>query len=532
MELECEAAWAEFKRQRSWQEPAVQQTDHVLSRIVQALRPSAVQWRERQAVIERVRSVLAGMPDFQPRYGDQAPPEQCLAQLHVFGSFCSGLYHKASDLDLTIIGRWRNRHGTLLDMHAMSSADLADMLHRIRRALIARGVAGTADPSNQPMVINARVPLVMFADAASGVAVDISVCNHAGAFKSSGVAVDISVCNHAGAFKSRFTEQLVAFDERFEALYRLVKLWAEVHGLNEPKMGTLNSWSLTQMVIFHLQSCRPAILPPLWLLFHNEPPQGPRPLEQQQQQQQGVSQSPGNSRSRRQAQQSLMRSGAPYPLLRLCQQQRARYQPIYNAASGSSSSSSSSSGGCWQQGLAELLAGFFVRFGAVLELWLEQGRHRELRMSTWLGKWHDGGPQWQHEYLAAFEDPFDAADNTARTLGTAERHDGGCWKLQQQLASARSTCTHLSSSTDVDSLLLALFDSTAGEVLQQSFDPISKLMLQQQQQRVNKQRQQRQAVQPQQQQQSGTAQPPRPQVFLGTSFGSCEDAEIEAQRGG
>jgi DNA polymerase sigma len=27
-----------------------------------------------------------------------------------------------------------------------------------------------------------------------------------------------------------------------------VKLWAEVHGLNEPKMGTLNSWSLTQMV--------------------------------------------------------------------------------------------------------------------------------------------------------------------------------------------------------------------------------------------------------------------------------------------
>jgi hypothetical protein len=66
----------------------------------------------------------------------------------------------------------------------MSSADLADMLHRIRRALISRGVADTTDPSNQPMVINARVPLVMFADAASGVAVDISVCNHCGAFKS------------------------------------------------------------------------------------------------------------------------------------------------------------------------------------------------------------------------------------------------------------------------------------------------------------------------------------------------------------
>jgi hypothetical protein len=66
----------------------------------------------------------------------------------------------------------------------MSSNDLADMLHRIKRALIARGVADTADPCSQPMVINARVPLVVFADAATGVAVDISVCNHCGTFKS------------------------------------------------------------------------------------------------------------------------------------------------------------------------------------------------------------------------------------------------------------------------------------------------------------------------------------------------------------
>jgi hypothetical protein len=132
-------------------------------------------------------------------------------------------------------------------------------------------------------------------------------------------------------------------------------------------------------VIFHLQSCRPAILPPLWLLFHNEPPHGPRPLEQQQQQQRSVSQPPGNrsssssSSNRRQAQQSLMRSGAPYTLLQVCQQQRARYQGYYNTSSGSSSSGGSSS---WQQGLAELLAGFFVRFREVMVQWLEQGRHR------------------------------------------------------------------------------------------------------------------------------------------------------------
>jgi hypothetical protein len=46
---------------------------------------------------------------------------------------------------------------------------------------------------------------------------------------------------------------------------------------------------------------------------------------------------------------------------------------------------------------------------------------RQQKMCTWLGRWHEGGALWQHDYLAAFEDPFDAADNTARTLGTAVR---------------------------------------------------------------------------------------------------------------
>lgn len=34
-----------------------------------------------------------------------------------------------------------------------------------------------------------------------------------------------------------------------------VKLWAETHGLNEPKAGTLNSWSITQMVGVDSRDC-------------------------------------------------------------------------------------------------------------------------------------------------------------------------------------------------------------------------------------------------------------------------------------
>jgi hypothetical protein len=39
-------------------------------------------------------------------------------------------------------------------------------------------------------------------------------------------------------------------------------------------------------------------------------------------------------------------------------------------------------------------------------------------MSTWLGRWHQGGCCWRQDYLVRFEDPFQSADNTARTLGT------------------------------------------------------------------------------------------------------------------
>lgn len=39
-----------------------------------------------------------------------------------------------------------------------------------------------------------------------------------------------------------------------------VKLWAESHNLNDPKCGTLNSWSLTQMVSCYLYICSPLMV--------------------------------------------------------------------------------------------------------------------------------------------------------------------------------------------------------------------------------------------------------------------------------
>lgn len=87
----------------------------------------------------------------------------------------------------------------------MHPGDIADMLHRIKRSLINHRV------STDAMVINARVPLVMYTDAESG------------------VQVDISVCNHSGVFKCRFIKMMTQFDDRFEALYRLVSCCGCIH---------------------------------------------------------------------------------------------------------------------------------------------------------------------------------------------------------------------------------------------------------------------------------------------------------------
>eukprot|EP00879_Flechtneria_rotunda_P009972 GHRR01010428.1.p1 GENE.GHRR01010428.1~~GHRR01010428.1.p1 ORF type:complete len:233 (+),score=67.02 GHRR01010428.1:248-946(+) len=230
MEDDCADAWTDFQRQRDWAPEITGPADYLLRKVVQAICPSRDQWESRNAAISRVRNVLAGMPDFQPdRCSSQLAGMECLAEVHVFGSFCSAMYHKGSDLDLTLMGRWRDRHGHPLDMHQLSPTDTAAMLYRIKHALVNRRVAA-ADPLNPPTVINARVPVLTYTDGVLG------------------LHVDITLCNHNGAFKSRFIWELAQFDKRFEIVFRLVKLWAEGAGLNDPKNGTLNSWSLTQMV--------------------------------------------------------------------------------------------------------------------------------------------------------------------------------------------------------------------------------------------------------------------------------------------
>lgn len=170
-----------------------------------------------------------------------------------------------------------------------------------------------------------------------------------------------------------------------------VKLWAEAHGLNNPKAGTLNSWSLfnavilsfpsplphssfappsflhnlarsiapevdvasagllfisvapRRQVVFHLQALK--VVPPLWQLVQDGPDDGPRPLE------------PGPCQP--QQQQLWQQQDAPYDLLDVAADKREELQECYAGGDGNHS-------------LLELLAGFFVRFSEALTRWLRE----------------------------------------------------------------------------------------------------------------------------------------------------------------
>ncbi|PSS33347.1 hypothetical protein CEY00_Acc03735 [Actinidia chinensis var. chinensis] len=63
--------------------------------------------------------------------------------------------------------------------------------------------------------------------------------------------------------KSKLLFWINEIDGRFHDMVLLVKEWAKAHGINDPRSGSLNSYCLSLLIIFHFQTCVPALLPPL-----------------------------------------------------------------------------------------------------------------------------------------------------------------------------------------------------------------------------------------------------------------------------
>ncbi|CAL4946608.1 unnamed protein product [Urochloa decumbens] len=156
------------------------------------------------------------------------------ATVKPFGSFVSNLYAKSGDLDVSV-DLWSSSRIPI------SKKKNQNALRELRRALQIRGVARSVE-----FIPNARVPIIQYMS------------------NQFDISCDISINNYPGQIKSRIFYWINTIDERFGDMVLLVKEWAKSQNINDPKNGTLNSYSLCLLVIFLSSgNCEPAILPPL-----------------------------------------------------------------------------------------------------------------------------------------------------------------------------------------------------------------------------------------------------------------------------
>ncbi|KAE7996727.1 hypothetical protein FH972_001425 [Carpinus fangiana] len=196
--------------------------EHVLEEILQVVKPLQEDLQTRTRVIDELRRVIGSVESLRG------------ARVEPFGSFASDLFTRWADLDISI---------DLLNSSCISSAGKRRkqrLLVEIQRALINMGVWRRFQ-----YIPNARVPILKFESSLQG------------------ISCDVSIDNLQGQIKSKLLLWISAIDTRFRDMVLLVKEWAKAHDINNPKTGTFNSYSLSLLVIFHFQTCVPAILPPL-----------------------------------------------------------------------------------------------------------------------------------------------------------------------------------------------------------------------------------------------------------------------------
>jgi DNA polymerase sigma len=282
-----------------------------------------------------------------------------------FGSFVSNLYSKWGDLDISII----------LDQHFNSSVSRRkkqNVLREIMRTLRKKGIGRKIQ-----FIPQARVPLLVYESSLYG------------------ISCDVSVDNHQGRVKSKIVQLITSFDERFTDMVLLIKEWAKAQNINDPKTGTMNSYSLCLLVIFHLQTCKPAILPPLKEIYNGNISDDVEGVDIERERE----------------------------IEDIC---ALNVQRIISHISSHRNQSS----------LTNLLVSFFDKFSDI------EAFSSEYVICTFTGRWERmaSNPGWtEKSYSLYIEDPFEQPDNAARAVGPHNlRTIAGVFHAARQLLSSSS----------------------------------------------------------------------------------------------
>ncbi|KAH7860805.1 hypothetical protein Vadar_018196 [Vaccinium darrowii] len=176
--------------------------------------------------------------------------------------------------------------------------------------------------------------------------------------------------------KSRLLLRINEIDGRFRNMVLLVKEWAKAHGINDSKSGTLNSYCLRLLIIFHFQTCVLALLPPLKEIY------------------------PGNMVD----DLTGVRAVAERHNEEVCAENVMKFK-------------SDKSRNRNQSSLSELTVSFLAKFSDI------SLRAVEERICLYTGQWEpiDSNMRWLPKTYALFvEDPFEKPANCARTVSSQQ----------------------------------------------------------------------------------------------------------------
>lgn len=288
--------------------------------------------------------------------------EFCSLRLMAFGSFVSGLYSKNGDLDVSLHGHARVEGGK--NPGPVSLSELKRSLQKRLLNSLFRCTMRNPLFGNSIVLLRARVPIIKYVDLRSSVACDVAVARDDGRFKS--VALKV----------------LSQIDWRFSALVRLIKMWASEHKVNDASQGTLNSFSLILLVVFHLQTRPVPVLPPLSLVLSHGGDTVKRPMKY-------------DLDTRNVILEGMVEKSLDW--------RSKRFKTGTN-----------------RETLLELVVSFFHIIKGLTTVWSQSNNSPNysmchIRVDTWEGQLKYG-PWPKSKAVCSIEDPFDAQENCSRAV--------------------------------------------------------------------------------------------------------------------
>jgi len=326
---------------------------------------------KRLNIITRFKSIVQGVEHLK---GASVTP---------FGSFLSDLYTRWGDLDISIELPAASQSSTL------AKHKKRKILSDLKQALLRGGAARYVQ-----FIPTARVPLLIFEDPYSQ------------------ISCDISINNGLGMLKSKFLYWISQIDTRFRELVFLIKYWAKAQNINDPKSGTLNSFSFSLLIIFHLQMQSPPILPPFKHIYNGDIA---REL------------AGGRNTDGRQIEEEC----------------KLNVEKFKRQGFGRDNKST----------ISELFVSFFAQYTQVAGLW-SQG----LTVCTFTGKWGNASSndcRIKKKYAMTIEDPFDHVENCARSVTESTLR-----KICDEFSKTEQSLHRLPMPSEMHSLHRSLFGSS------------------------------------------------------------------------